>query len=138
MEPTLPPKTYGSMPRIDGPLKVTGSARYSSDINLTGMLYAVPVCATIAKGVITSIDKSQAEVMPGVKAVYARDNIGKLYRTAPVGGFFAYLDERRPPFADDIVSYYGQYVAAVVAESYEQARAGAYAVKVSYQAEQPR
>src|SRR5947208_2395210 len=35
-------------PRVDGPLKVTGTAQYASDHNFPGMLYAVPVGATIA------------------------------------------------------------------------------------------
>ena len=52
--PTLPPRTNGSLPRVDGPLKVTGAARYSSDYNLPGMLYAAPMCATIASGTIAS------------------------------------------------------------------------------------
>jgi xanthine dehydrogenase YagR molybdenum-binding subunit len=47
------------------------------------------------------------------------------------------LDERRPPFDDDVIRYYGQYVAAVVALTYEQAMAGANAVKVTYNAEKP-
>jgi xanthine dehydrogenase YagR molybdenum-binding subunit len=128
---TLPPKTTGSLPRVDGPLKVTGGAKYTSDHNLPGMLYAVPVCATIAKGTITAIDTSRAEAMPGVKAVYHRQNIGKIYRTAPAVGFTGILDERRPPFEDDTIRYYGQYVAAVVAVTYEQAIAAANAVKVS-------
>jgi xanthine dehydrogenase YagR molybdenum-binding subunit len=38
--------------RIDGPLKVTGTARYASDHSFPNMLYAVPVGATIAKGKI--------------------------------------------------------------------------------------
>ena len=79
----LPPKTNAGLPRVDGPLKVSGVAMYTSDHNLPGMLYAVPVCATIANGTITSIDSSRAEAMPGVKAVYTRQNIGKLFRTAP-------------------------------------------------------
>jgi xanthine dehydrogenase YagR molybdenum-binding subunit len=130
--PTLPPKTNGVLPRVDGPLKVSGSATYTSDHNLTGMLYAVPVCATIASGTIAGIDSSRAESMPGVKAVYHRGNIGKLYRAAPAVGFSGILDERRPPFEDDTVRYYGQYVAAVVALNFEQAIAAANAVKVSY------
>ena len=52
---TVPPKTNGSLPRVDGPLKVSGAAKYSSDYNLAGMLYAVPVCATIASGKISYI-----------------------------------------------------------------------------------
>src|SRR5271154_1028143 len=130
--PTFPPKTNGSLPRVDGPLKVTGSAMYTSDHNLPGTLYAVPVCATIAKGTITSIEISRAEAMPGVKAVYHRGNIGKIFRAAPATGFSGIIDERRPPFEDDVVRYYGQYVAAVVAVTYEQAIAAANAVKVTY------
>jgi xanthine dehydrogenase YagR molybdenum-binding subunit len=133
----LPPRTNFGLPRVDGPLKVTGAARYTSDHNLPGMLYAVPVCATIAKGAITAIDTSRAQSMPGVKAVYTRQNIGKLFRTVPAQGFSGILDERRPPFEDDTIRYYGQYVAAVVASTFEQAVAAANAVKVTYQSEKP-
>jgi len=135
--PTLPPKTNGSLPRVDGPLKVSGSAMYTSDYNLPGMLYAVPVCATIANGSIMAIDTSRAESMPGVKAVYHRANIGKIFRTAPAVGFSGILDERRPPFEDDTIRYYGQYVAAVFALTFEQATAAAKMVKVSYKGNKP-
>jgi len=133
----LPPKTNAGLPRVDGPLKVSGAAIYTSDHNLPGMLYAVPVCATIANGSIESIDSNRAEGMPGVKAVYTRQNIGKLFRTAPAQGFTGILDERRPAFADDTIRYYGQYVAAVVASNFEQAVAAANAVKVTYHIEKP-
>ena len=134
----LPPRTNAGLPRVDGPLKVSGVAMYTSDHNLPGMLYAVPVCATIAKGTVTAIDTSSAQRMPGVKAVYTRQNLGKLFRTAPCpDGLSGYLDERRPPFDDDTVRYYGQYVAAVVALTYEQAVAAANAVKVTYKTEKP-
>ena len=133
----LPPKTNAGLPRVDGPLKVSGAAIYTSDHNLPGMLYAVPVCATIANGTIASIDSNRAEGMPGVKAVYTRQNIGKLFRTAPAQDFTGILDERRPAFADDTIRYYGQYVAAVVASTFEQAVAAANAVKVTYHSEKP-
>lgn len=135
--PIFPPNTKGLRPRIDGPLKVSGVAMYSSDYNLPGMLYAVPVCATIAKGTITGLDMGRAEKMPGVKAVYHRQNVGKLFRVAPNDGSSSFIDERRPPFEDDVVRYYGQYVAAVVAMTYEQAVAAARAVTVTYKAEKP-
>jgi xanthine dehydrogenase YagR molybdenum-binding subunit len=131
---TTPPRTNGTLPRVDGALKVTGTAMYSSDYNLPGMLYAVPVCATIASGTVVGIDAALAAKMPGVKAVYERANFGKLYRTAPPSGFSGIVDEKRPPFEDDVVRYYGQYVAAVVARTYEQAVAAANAVKVTYKA----
>ena len=133
----LPPKTNAGLPRVDGPLKVSGVAMYTSDHNLPGMLYAVPVCATIANGTIASLDTSRALAMPGVKAVYTRQNIGKLFRTAPAQGFSGIIDERRPPFDDDTIRYYGQYVAAVVALTFEQAVAAANAVKVTYNSKKP-
>ena len=149
MAATAPPKTAGGLPRVDGPLKVSGTAMYSSDYHfpgmliygidftVPGMLYAVPVGATIAKGQIASLDVAAAEKMPGVKAVYHRGNIGPLFRTIPASGFAAYMDERRPPFEDDTIRYYGQYVAAVIAQTFDQATAAASAVKVTYKAEAP-
>ena len=133
----LPPPTNAGLPRVDGPLKVSGAAMYTSDHNLPGMLYAVPVCATIANGTIASLDTSRALAMPGVKAVYTRQNIGKLFRTAPAQDFTGILDERRPPFEDDTIRYYGQYVAAAVALTFEQAVAAANAVKVTYNSKKP-
>ena len=69
-----------SATRIDGPLKVSGVARYSSDFHFPGMLYAVPVCARIASGTIQSIDTAAAAAMPGVQKIYMRENIGTFYR----------------------------------------------------------
>jgi xanthine dehydrogenase YagR molybdenum-binding subunit len=123
--------------RVDGPLKVTGTAKYTSDFNFPGMLYAVPVPSSISNGVIRSIDASIAEKMPGVSAIFHRQNIGKIYRTAPPQGFEGIVDEKRPPLEDDKVTYYGQYVALAVADTFEHAKAAAAAVKVEYDAKQP-
>ena len=119
-------------PRIDGPLKVSGTAMYASDYHFPDLVYAWPVCATISSGNVSHIDVSSAENLPGVLAVYHRENIGPLYRVPPSSGFSMIVDERRPPFEDDIVRYYGQYVAVVVAQTVEQARAAAETVKVTY------
>jgi xanthine dehydrogenase YagR molybdenum-binding subunit len=137
-EQTGPPAIIGApVPRIDGPLKVTGTAMYTSDFHFPGMVYAVPVCSTVAKGRITRLDPSEAEKMVGVVAILHRENIGKLYRAAPDQTFSAYLDEKRPPLEDDIISYGGQYVALAVAETFEQAQAAAAAVTVIYSEEKP-
>lgn len=55
--------------RLDGPAKVTGAARYTSDIIRPGMLYAKVVRCPHAHARITRLDTSAAEGMPGVKAV---------------------------------------------------------------------
>src|SRR5262249_17207040 len=58
------------VPRQDGRFKVTGAAKYPSDIALPGMLYAKFVSATAAHARIVSIDTSAAEKHPDVKAVH--------------------------------------------------------------------
>jgi xanthine dehydrogenase YagR molybdenum-binding subunit len=134
---TAPPIIGTAVPRIDGPLKVSGSAIYTADFHFPGMAYAVPIGSTIAKGSITNLDTGEAEKIPGVIAILHRGNIGNIYRSAPDLTFSAYVDERRPPFDDDKIYYSGQYVALAVAESFEIASEAAAAVKVSYQEETP-
>src|SRR5215203_5674661 len=93
--------------RIDGPRKVTGRAQYTSDFHFPGMLYAVPVEATIANGKITQLDTAAAEKMSGMRMILHRGNIGRLYRSVEKPDFLGICDERRPPFADDVIRYYG-------------------------------
>jgi xanthine dehydrogenase YagR molybdenum-binding subunit len=124
-------------PRIDGPLKVTGKAQYTSDFHFPGILYAVPVEATIASGRIRKLDTAAAEKMPGVRAIFHRENIGKMFRSALEPGMEGICEERRPAFADDVVRYYGQYVALAVADTFETAKAAADAVRVTYEKEKP-
>lgn len=123
--------------RIDGPFKVSGTAMYATDHNFPGMLYAVPVEATIANGKIQKIDTSAAEKMPGVRAIFHRANIGKISRSTPGEGFEKICIERRPPFEDDVIRYYGQYVALVVADTFEAAKAAADVVHVTYDKQTP-
>ncbi|HEY2712996.1 MAG TPA: xanthine dehydrogenase family protein molybdopterin-binding subunit [Chthoniobacterales bacterium] len=119
-------------PRVDGPLKVCGQAMYATDFHFPGLLYAVPVEATIASGKIQTLDTSEAENMPGVRAIFHRGNIGKISRSTLGPGFEGIVDERRPPFEDDVVRYYGQYIALAVAETFEQAKAAADVVRATY------
>ncbi|HYZ63190.1 MAG TPA: xanthine dehydrogenase family protein molybdopterin-binding subunit [Acetobacteraceae bacterium] len=126
--------------RVDGARKVTGTAQYAGDHWLPGMLYAVPVGATIAKGNIVSIDARVAEQMPGVRAVLRRGSFPPLSQVeSGMSGLetATYHDETRPPFDDDVIRYYGQYVALAVADSFEEAKAAADAVRVTYAAETP-
>src|SRR6476620_8130794 len=123
--------------RVDGPRKVTGVAQYTSDFHFPGMLYGVPVGATIANGKITKLDTSAAEKMPGVRAILHRGNIGKIFRSIPGPGFSGVCEERRPPFEDDVIRYYGQYIALAVAETFETAKAAADAVRATYAQEKP-
>src|SRR5690349_12867511 len=123
--------------RIDGPRKVTGLAKYASDFQFPGMLYAVPVEATIANGKLLTLDTAAAEKMPGVRAVLHRGNIGKIFRSTPAPDFERICLERRPPFEDDAIYYWGQYIALAVADTFEAAKAAADAVHATYSREKP-
>ncbi|HJT82523.1 MAG TPA: xanthine dehydrogenase family protein molybdopterin-binding subunit [Chthoniobacterales bacterium] len=123
--------------RVDGPVKVTGQAMYATDHHFPGMLYAVPVEATIANGKIEKLDAATAEKMPGVRAIFHRANIGRISRSTMGDGFEGICVERRPPFEDDVIRYYGQYVALAVADTFEAAKAAADAVRVTYATAKP-
>ena len=110
--------------RVDGPLKVTGGARYAYEMQQQNTLYGFVVEASIGKGRIKSIDTRAAEKAPGVVLVLT-------YRNAPEQGTGNHR-EAHPVLMGPAVSYYGEPVAFVVAESFEQARAAAYLVDVKY------
>jgi xanthine dehydrogenase YagR molybdenum-binding subunit len=119
--------------RVDGPLKVTGSARYSGEITLPDLAYAQIVGAEVASGRIT-IDTSQAERAPGVAGILTQHNTPKVNQVplvpsllggpAPGETFF--------PMQDDVIHYAGQPVAVVVADTLEQAQYAATLVRASY------
>ena len=130
--PPPPPSAIigAALSRIDGPLKTTGTAMYTADYNFPHMVYAVPVCATIASGKILAVDSAAAEKLPGVLLVLHHGNVGPLFRNASGGR----NSENRPPFEDETVYYWGQYVAVAIAETFQQAQAAAAAVRVKYEA----
>lgn len=119
-------------PRIDGPLKTSGSAQYAADFHFPRMAHAVPVTASAPSGKIKRLDSSAAKKMPGVLLIVDHSNVGKLYRTVPGDGS-ATNSEVRAALEDEIVRHWGQYVAVVVAETLEQATAAAHAVQVEYE-----
>jgi xanthine dehydrogenase YagR molybdenum-binding subunit len=93
--------------RIDAPLKTTGAAKYSYDINRPGMLFAKLVTSPHAKAEVTAVDTKGAEALPGVKAVWVETENKNMV-------------------------YVGQIVAAVAAETEEIATEAAQLVKVTY------
>jgi xanthine dehydrogenase YagR molybdenum-binding subunit len=120
--------------RVEGPAKVTGSARYSGEISLPDLAYAEIVGAGVASGRITSIDTAQAERAEGVAGILTHRNMPKVNNVsllpsllgAPAPGetFF--------PMQDDVIHYAGQPVAIVVADSLEQTQHAATLIRVSY------
>src|SRR3982074_343652 len=112
--------------RVDGRLKVTGGARYAYEIQQgNGTLYGFVVEASIGKGKIRSIDTRAAEKAPGVALVLTHHN-------APEQGT-GHHRQAHPVLTGPEVTGYGQPVAFVIAESFEQARAAAYLVDVTHE-----
>ncbi|AXB41749.1 xanthine dehydrogenase family protein molybdopterin-binding subunit [Amycolatopsis albispora] len=113
--------------RLDGPLKVTGRAKYGLDHNLPGMTYGYLVLSTIAHGEIEAMDVTAARNAPGVLAVYSPfDPLPLKTASSPLFG------ETAVPLQDTEIAYYGQAIGFVVAETFEQARDAAMLVEVTY------
>lgn len=121
-----------SITRADGPIKVTGAARYAGDQNQPGQLHAAFVASVIPAGRVTGVDAAAALAMPGVVRVLVASDMPRVH---------AHLDKvtvpplatRFLPMQTDEVVHEGQPLAMVLAESLEAAESGAAAVRISYQ-----
>jgi len=124
--------------RVDGADKVTGKAKYTAEHNLPNMAYAVFVTSTIAKGTIKNVDTSKALAMPGVLDII-------YYANCPaVPGYSTNAAERPKNVTewrgykalnDNKVRFFGQPIALVVADSFENANAAIRFVKAEYEVE---
>jgi xanthine dehydrogenase YagR molybdenum-binding subunit len=123
--------------RIDGRLKVTAGARYPAEFNPPNVAYAFAVMSPISNGTITAIDSAEAEKAAGALAVLTHLNAPKLAEPPNDQKREGIRIEQREPLADDKISYGGQYIAAIIAESLEQARHAASLLKISYVPETP-
>ncbi|UKT64682.1 xanthine dehydrogenase family protein molybdopterin-binding subunit [Pedobacter mucosus] len=110
--------------RIDGILKITGKATYATDYPANNMAYAVLFKSTIAAGRIKKIDSSEAESFPGVLKVITHENVPKLNVKGGLrGGALLQGPE---------ITFHGEHIGIVVAETFEQATAAAHLIKVAY------
>ncbi|HZP59776.1 MAG TPA: xanthine dehydrogenase family protein molybdopterin-binding subunit [Opitutaceae bacterium] len=116
--------------RVDGRAKVTGRANYAADNYAEGLVHAVGVFSPVASARITKLDTEAAEHSPGVIAVLHHGNAPKLYRSPNKMADGNRVGEVRPLFEDDKIYYAGQFVAVVVAGTFEQARTAARLVRV--------
>jgi xanthine dehydrogenase YagR molybdenum-binding subunit len=126
-----------SVSRVDGPAKVTGKADYTADYAFPNMVWAFAVKSTVANGTLTSLDTRAAEKSPGVVKVYTAQNRPKMYPPTSQQSGAGISSEQLAPLDGNKIHYYGQDVAYVIAETYEQARQAGSLVKASYAAEAP-
>ncbi len=117
-------------PKVDAEDKVTGRARYAGDMKFTGMLHCKFVRSPHAHAKILSIDTSEAEKLPGVKAIITgKDMTGKTLGCVEIDKATA----DKTPLAIDKVRYIGDEVAAIAAVDEATAQAAAELVKVEYE-----
>jgi CO/xanthine dehydrogenase Mo-binding subunit len=107
--------------RPDAEPKARGSLEYGTDLAAPGMLWGALVRSPIAHGRIVSMDLSRVRRMPGVAAAVGPEDLRTLLPKAA-------LEAERPVFPLDEIRYMGEPIAAVAAETLEQARAAAAAV----------
>ncbi|HEX3709050.1 MAG TPA: xanthine dehydrogenase family protein molybdopterin-binding subunit [Pseudolabrys sp.] len=122
-------------PRLEARLKVTGQARYASDMPVNNPAFAYLVTSTIARGTITRIDLGDAKSVPGVLDIFTHENTGELKTVkyaAGGGGVNSSIQELGPKIQQE-----GQIVAMIVADTFEAAREAAYRIKIFYSAEAP-
>lgn len=132
-----PPESMGrSVSRVEGADKVTGRARYTADVVVPGLAYAVLVQAEIPHGrVIEESLRSSADQVtrsPGVLHVLTPLNCPAL-ETLPHDLTFDLPLERRPPLSDLTVQYVGQHLAMIVADTLENATEAASRFAVDYE-----
>lgn len=111
--------------RIESYGKTTGSAKYTPDIKLPGMLWAKIVRSTVSHAIITRIDTEKAKALPGVHAVITGADApgmryGRRYRDLNV-------------LSDGRVRFIGDRIAAIAAESKEIAEEAAELIEVEYE-----
>jgi CO/xanthine dehydrogenase Mo-binding subunit len=108
--------------RADGDAKVRGAAVFGMDYTEPGALHAAVLRAAVPAGRIAALDTTRAASMPGVWAVVtAADTPGQ-------SGMLAVKDQRA--FAASVIRYLGEPVAAVAAETPEQADAAVAAIEL--------
>ena len=113
--------------RRDGSAKVSGTAAYTVDIALAGLLHAKVLRSPHAHARIRSIDAARAARLPGVHAVLTRDDL------AGLNASYGYFIKDQPIVAIDKVRYVGDIVAAVAAESEQIAIAALGLIEVVYE-----
>lgn len=120
--------------RLEGHLKVTGSAKYAGEYEAENLLYGYVVNSTITKGKIKSIDTSEVKKMEGIIEVFTHNN-----KPSTAWFDFQYADMDAPPgtvfkpLKDNEIKYNGQPIALVVAETFEMARYAATKINIVYE-----
>ncbi|WP_174280602.1 xanthine dehydrogenase family protein molybdopterin-binding subunit [Sphingomonas bacterium] len=127
----MPQAPFPERERVDAHDKVLGKTAYAADVHLPGLLYAMTVPATIAKGQVVDVPVEPAMRVPGVLRVLTAADFAPPPQPAGGGGESAGAPPPTATITPEI-AYRGQPVALVVAETLEAAIEGAEALRPTY------
>ncbi len=116
-----------SVPRLDGPAKVTGRALYTGDLHVPGMVHGVIVRSTVPHARLCAVHADEVERIPGVIAVLTGADLGG------ITPYYGHAVKDRPVIAIDRVRYIGEPVAAVAAIDERTAAEAAARIQVEYE-----
>ena len=125
-----------NMTRVDAFDKVTGSARYTADLEPQGLLVAKVIRSTIANGVVKSFDLEEARKVPGVVKIVTCFDVPDIQFPTPGHPWSvetAHQDIADRKLLNTRVRVYGDDIAAVIAEDDIVAARAARLVKVEYE-----
>lgn len=110
--------------RVEGPLKVTGAAKYAADNHPADMLHAVMVGSRLPAGEVTEINTASAAAVPGVVRIITHQDMPKLGALSSVPAAVSHI-----PLTTCKIEWEGQAIALVLGETLEAAEEGAALVR---------
>lgn len=115
------------VPRLDAADKVTGRARFPSDMPVANAAYAVLLTSTISRGRIAHIDRNAAMALPGIRLILTHEDMAATATPEP-----AFAGKSTRTFNDPEIEHDGQLIGIVVADTLEIAREAALRVRIAY------
>lgn len=131
------PTPAHAVPRVEGHAKVTGAARYASDVRLPRTAYAYLLTSRIGRGAVRTFDLTAARAVPGVLDILTHETVGDAIPQRPSLYAGGYLSDSVRPLGSAEVAHWGQPIAMVLAETFEAAREAAHRIEVSYNEAKP-
>jgi carbon-monoxide dehydrogenase large subunit len=129
-------KTFGSgIRRREDPRLITGTAAYTDDLTLPGLLHMAILRSPHAHARIRKINAARAKRAPGVHAVFTAADVGSALQPMPCAWLLPNADlkiAKYPQLASDVVRYVGDAVAVVVADTRYQAQDAIDLIDVDY------
>jgi CO/xanthine dehydrogenase Mo-binding subunit/CO/xanthine dehydrogenase FAD-binding subunit len=112
---------------VDWEARTSGTLNYVPDVRLEGMLHAAVLRSPHSLARIVRLDTSVARSLPGVRAIITSADLPPGTRYIHEGA------ADRAPLADGMVRFVGEEIAAVAADSPDQAAAAVLAIEVDYE-----